>query len=136
MNSKNSRFQSFDLIIILIFIGSASSLYFYGRIPFIISLGLIIIAIWNLLVLGGRLAAPLYLEGSMIRNLIANNGKLPIGIFKKHFKKYSSYDEHLKRLLDRDNIEIVDETVILKDENYTKGLQNRIMMWGTRKIKY
>ena len=89
-----------------------------------------------LLVLAGRLVAPLYLEGSMIRNLIANNGKLPIGIFEKHFNKYSAYDEHLMRLLDRDNIEIVDETVILKDKNYTKGLQNRIMIWGTRKIKY
>ena len=134
--NKNIRFKLFDFIIILIFIGSASSLYFYGRIPFVISLLLIIFAIWMLIILVGRLIAPLYLEGSMIRNLIANNGKLPIGIFEKHFKKYSSYDEHLKRLLDRDNIEIVDETVILKDENYTKGLQNRIMMWGTRKIKY
>ncbi len=136
MENKDSRFQSFDLIIILIFIGSVSSLYFYGRIPLIISLVLIIIAIWMLLVLGGRLAAPLYLEGSMVRNLIANNGELPIEIFEKHFENYDSYDELLKRLLYRDIIEIVNKTVVLKDDNYPKGVQNHLMMWGTRKIKY
>lgn len=96
---------------------------------------MIIIAIWMLLVLAGRLFSPLYLEGRMIRNLISNNGSLPVEIFEKHFKQDSLYDEHLRRLLDRNNIEIVDGAIILKNDNYTKVLQNRIMMWGTRKIR-
>lgn len=88
-----------------------------------------------MLVLAGRLVAPLYLEGKMIRNLIANGGELPISIFEKHFKHNSLYEDHLKRLLNRQCIEIAINTVRLKKDNYKNGLQNRIMMWGTRKTK-
>lgn len=86
-----------------------------------------------LLILAGRIVAPLYLEGSVIRNLIANNGTLPVNILKRQFNYFSSFNEHIERLIHRDLVEIKDDTVILKNQNYKKGLQNRIMMWGTRK---
>ncbi len=89
-----------------------------------------------LVVLCGRLVAPLYLEGCMVRNLIANNGELPIGVFEKHFGNYSSYDDLFKSLLKRNVIEVVNKAVVLKNRNYQKGIQNRIMMWGTRKIRH
>ena len=89
-----------------------------------------------LLVLAGRLLAPLYLEGKIIRNLIANGGELPISIFENHFKHDSLYEERLDRLLKRQCIEIVKNTVRLKNGKYKIGLQNRIMMWGTRKTKF
>ncbi len=79
--------------------------------------------------------APLYLEGKMIRNLIANGGELSVSVFETHFKHNGLYEEHLDRLLSRQCIEIKSNTVRLKNENYKIGLQNRIMMWGTRKIK-
>lgn len=90
----------------------------------------------ELVVLCGRLVAPLYLEGCMVRNLIANNGKLPISVFEKHFENYNSYDDLFKRLLDRNVIDVVNKAVVLNNRNYQKGIQNRIMMWGTRKIKH
>ena len=136
LKGKSSRFQSFDLILLLVFMVSASSLYYYGQIPFIISLGSIVVAILVLLALAGRIAAPLYLEGNMVRNLLANGGALPRTRFEKHFENYSSYDAHLNRLLDRGIIDLNNETVSLINENYQKGIQNRFMMWGIRNIKY
>jgi hypothetical protein len=136
LNKKTIRFQLFDLSIILILGGSILSLFLLGRSHFLISVLLIVIGLWMILVLSGRFVAPLYLEGKMIRNLLANNGKLPIDIFEKHFKKDSLYEEHLNRLLKREAIEIVNKIVKLKNGHYKKGFQNLIMMWGTRKIKY
>ena len=136
MNKKNIKFESFDLSTILILAGCIIGFFLFGRIHSIISFLLIAIGILTLFVLAGRLLAPLYLEGKMIRNLIANGGKLPISIFEKHFKHDSLYEEHLDRLLKRQCIEIVKNTVRLKNGKYKIGLQNRIMMWGTRKTKF
>ena len=111
------------------------SLFLFGRNHLFVSLLSIVIGLWAFLVLAGRLVSPLYLEGRMIRTLLANNGKLPVEIFEKYFRQDSLYDELIKRLMDRNNIEVMDKFIRLKNDNYKKGLQNRIMMWGTRKIK-
>ena len=69
----------------------------------------------------------------MIRKLIENNGTFPVKILSSQFNYISSFNEHIERLINRDLVEIKDDAVVLKDQNYKKGLQNRIMMWGTRK---
>lgn len=135
LKGKSSRFQSGDLVLLLVFMVSASSLYYYGQIPFMILLGSIVVAILVLLALAGRIAAPLYLEGNMVRNLLANGGALPRTIFEKHFENFSSYDTHLNRLLDRGIVDQNNETVSLINEKYQKGIQNRFMMWGDQEYK-
>jgi hypothetical protein len=134
LSKKSIKFELFDLLAVLILAGCIIGFFLFGRIHSIIFFLLIAIGILTLFVLAGRLLAPFYLEGEIIRNLIANGGKLPISIFEKHFK-HDSLEEHLDRLLKRQCIEIVKITVRLKNGKYKIGLQNRIMMWGTRKTK-
>jgi hypothetical protein len=136
LSKKSIKFELFDLLAVLILAGCIIGFFLFGRIHSIIFFLLIAIGILTLFVLAGRLLAPLYLEGKMKRNLIANGGKLPISIFEKHFKHDSLSEEHLDRLLKRQCIEIVKNTVRLKNGKYKIGLQNRIMMWGTRKTEF
>jgi hypothetical protein len=73
-----------------------------------------------LLILAGRIVAPLYLEGNLIRELIANNGTLPVKILNRQFNYISSFNEHIERLINRDLVEVKDDVVILKDQKYKK----------------
>ena len=102
----------------------------------ILFLAIAVITILVLMALAGRIAAPFYLEGHMVRLLMANNGSLPVSYFRSHFKEYQNFDELVSRLTERNNIEIVNETVFLKKENISKGIKNRFMLWGTRNIKF
>ena len=83
----------------------------------------------------GRLSASLYLEGRMVRFLMANNGISPLRNFKACFKEYHNFDDLIQRLIERDTIDVVNETVLLKGENIEKGFKNKFMMWGTRNVK-
>ena len=135
MNRSNHRFETFDLVTILVFFGSAIGLFFYGQMNSILFLALAAISIWSLLILAGRFAAPFYLEGRMVRFLMANNGSVQVDHFKSYFKEYSNFDVLFRRLIERNNIEVVDKTVLLKSENLNKGIKNKFMLWGTRKVK-
>jgi hypothetical protein len=88
-----------------------------------------------LLILAGRFAAPYYLEGRMVRFLLAKNGSAPLNDFTSYFRGYTNFDDMVTRLIDRQNIEIVNETILLKTDNITKGFKNKFMLWGTRKVK-
>lgn len=70
--------------------------------------------------MAGRIVAPLYLEGNLIRELIANNGTLPVKILNRQFNYISSFNEHIERLINRDLVEVKDDVVILKDQKYKK----------------
>lgn len=89
-----------------------------------------------LLILAGRLAATFYFEGRMVRLLIAKNGSLPFEEFKSFFKDYQNFENRINRLIARNIIDIVNESVILKGENTEKGFKNKFMMWTTRKVKF
>lgn len=71
----------------------------------------------------------------MVRFLMANNGNVSLNDFKYRFKEYHNFNDLIKRLIERNNIDIVNETVILKRENIENGFKNKFMMWGTRKVK-
>lgn len=101
----------------------------------ILFIAIAVIIIWALLILAGRLTAPFYLEGRMVRFLMANNGNVPLNDLKYRFREYHNFDDSIKRLTERNNIDIVNETVVLKMENIEIGFKNKFMMWGTRRVK-
>ena len=86
--------------------------------------------------MAGRLAATFYFEGRMVKFLIAKNGSLPFEDFKSSFNEYKNFEDCINRLIERNIIDIVNESVILKRENTEKGLKNKFMMWATRKVKF
>jgi len=102
----------------------------------ILFLAIAVIILLMLIALAGRIAAPFYLEGHMVRLLIANNGSLPVSYFRSRSKECRNFDNLVSRLTERNNIEIVNDTVLLKKENISKGIKNRFMMWGTRNIEF
>jgi hypothetical protein len=111
-------------------------IYFYHQIHIIISLLLGIIAILAIFVLFGRFVASIFLEGYLVRRLIANNGELDHRLLKKRQGRYQISKMIISRLENREVIEVTAQAVRLKGQNYKNGFKNWFMMWGTRNIKF
>ncbi len=134
MAEKTYRFEVFDAIFITALICAIIGLIYTLRNSFLLIATLMsVLIIFALMVLGGRLGAPFYLEKVIVSILLKNNGRMKLDKLKSKYNS-SSFDEILRRLEDRNNIKIDSGTVKLNEEQIKKGLRNFIMMWRIERI--
>jgi hypothetical protein len=134
------KFQNpgpFELICLGIFILFVSiSIYFFTISHVLIASVLLFLSFWALSIfLGKLLFASAYLEGHLVRLLIKNGGSMPKNDIRHYYANYSSMDYVIENLKERNAITIEDDIVNLLKENIATGYKNRLMMWGTRRVK-
>jgi hypothetical protein len=129
--------EPFDWICLVLFVLLLTlSIYFFSTSNSFLAILSFSLSIWALLTFLMRVViGSAYLEGHIVRLLIKNGGNMPINVIQKYYRRYGSIDFVVDRLENRNAIEIVDGTIELKAENITTGYKNRLMMWGTRRVK-
>jgi len=129
--------EPFDLTCLVLFIlFFALSIYLFFKSKTLLGIVLMIFSISAFVIFFGRIVlGSAYLEGHMVRLLIKNSGRMHIDEIHNYYAKYGSFDFVVNRLRNRGVIEDKDGYIELIEENIAKGYKNRLMIWGTRRIK-
>ena len=131
---KPEPFYISCLVVFILFF--TLSFYFVFKSKFILAIVLMFFSIWAFVIFFTRIViGPAYLEGHMVRLLIKSRGRMHIDDIHKYYSRYGSLDFVINRLRNRGVIEDKDGYIELIEENIAKGYKNRLMLWGTRRVK-
>ena len=102
----------------------------------VLAILLIALSLWAILIPVGKIIfVPAYLEGHMVRLLIKNDGAMQMQDIQEYYEQYGTIDFAIDQLENRGVIDMKDTIIKLVDENINKGFKNKLMMWGTRRVK-
>ncbi|MCP4398823.1 MAG: hypothetical protein GY801_16185 [bacterium] len=73
---------------------------------------LIILALWSALILGGRIAAPFYLEGNVVKLLQRHHGRMPLKQIKAHFQTWGETTETIFQRLEQRNNKYLSKIIL------------------------
>jgi len=129
--------EPFDLACLVVFILLFTlSIYLFFKSKFLLAIVSMIFSIWAFVIFFARIViGSSYLEGHMVRLLIKSRGRMHINEIHDYYSRYGSLDLVINRLRNRGVIEEKDGYIELIEENIAKGYKNRLMLWGTRRVK-
>ena len=126
---KVERIDMIVACILVLLIGASVWTAYHSS--YIATIILMIFALWAALILGGRMAAPFYLEGYIIKLIRRHHGRMTVEQIKiKSHYPYGELNLLLQRLEQRKDIEIHGEIVQINEENIQKGWKNFLMRRG------
>jgi hypothetical protein len=129
--------KTFDIICLVLFVLFFSfAIYFLFSSNYVLAVIVLLLSIWALsIAFGSVVLGTAYLEGHTVRLLTRNGGKMPIDEIQKYYANYGSMDLVVDKLEKRNVVVKKDYIIELKEENLAKGYKNRLMLWGTRRVK-
>lgn len=129
--------KTFDIICLVLFVLFFSfAIYFFFSSNYVLAVIVLLLSIWALsIAFGSVVLGTAYLEGHTVRLLTRNGGKMPIDEIQKYYANYGSMDLVVDQLEKRNVVVKKDYIIELKEENLAKGYKNRLMLWGTRRVK-
>ena len=137
MGPKGEKLKPFDLVCLVSFLLLLIlALYFFFSSKILLALLILALSFWALAAfLGSTILAPVYLEGHIVRLLIKNGGSIPLPEIQSYYSEYGTLDFVINRLKERSVIEEKYGNIKLLEDNIAKGFKNKLMLWGTRRVK-
>lgn len=137
MKTKLEKMRTFEWSCILAFMGFiVLTCYAYSNGRNFLGGFALFLSMWALLIIVGRfVTGTAYLEGHVVRLIRKNQGRMKKAEILAYYESYGSFDFVLETLKQRDAIKEEGETILLLEENIMNGFRNRLMMWGTRKVR-
>lgn len=137
MNDKGDKLKALDIACLgLCALLLGLSFYFFKSSKMVIAVLTLLFSIWTLIIfLGSILWAPAFLEGHMVRLLIKHGCRMSREELRQQYPKDGSVVFVISRLEKRGVIENKDGHIELIQEALDRGFKNRLMLWGTRRVK-